>query len=121
MGCPVSDSVSRLRSLPPRLLGFPCLLPCVHRFPVQGSKVLQFSAATICQARNEFNRAAALQFKGYVRVGEEAALSPDLRKGQAFPELRRQSRFGLRTFPDFKAILLASHRFSPLATYPGGW
>ena len=55
----VGDPGSRLRSIPPRLLGFPCLLPRAGWFAGQGSKVLQFTAATICQARNEFNRAAA--------------------------------------------------------------
>ena len=50
------DPESRLRSTPPRSLGLHCPLPCAGWSGEQGCKAMQFGAATICQARNEFNR-----------------------------------------------------------------
>jgi len=45
------------------------------------------------------------------------------RKGAAFPQVRRQSRFGVLPFEDFDATLRAEcHRFrgSSLAAHPSG-
>jgi hypothetical protein len=54
------DPESRLQSTP-RSLGLSYLLPCAGWFSAQGSKAVKFSAATICQAPNEFNSARKLK------------------------------------------------------------